>query len=257
MQAASLVAAVSLEQRAPEIAQKSLQLLMLMLSPKFRFLLGGEQLEFTSELWSAARRLAQRAHCYLPCSAWQHSERAGETEAQIEKTETELGSIVPDLNDAYVAEVVGGSIATLTVDASTRDIQSTIVWSESPNEVHIHLAWSSHNRVSRHGGGRRTLEPVRSAEAAWGKRVFNLPEPGTWEKLVPPRLPAPLHHQCRPHAHYATTLHFVVRTSCQDVHHVSRHYAWQWPRLGHSTRLHPSHLRWDPQGYLLAKDASP
>ena len=55
---------------------------------------------------------------------------------------------MPDLNDAYVKDVVGGSIGgakiTLTVDADTGAIQSTVVWTEAPHDVHIHLACSAH-----------------------------------------------------------------------------------------------------------------
>ena len=76
---------------------------------------------------------------------------------------------MPD--DGYVKAVVGGSIAgskiNLTVDASAGEIQSTIAWTESPCDVHIHLACSSHKLVlawtawrgwatgvARHGGDR-------------------------------------------------------------------------------------------------------
>ena len=94
---------------------------------------------------------------------------------------------MPDLNDGYVKDVVGGSIPgsniTLTVDASTGEIQSTVVWTEAPRDTHIHLACSS--RRARHGGGRLSLKPVGSAEAAWRQRGFS-PSliPDTWEKLA-------------------------------------------------------------------------
>ena len=94
---------------------------------------------------------------------------------------------MPDLNDGYVKDVVGGSIPgsniTLTVDASTGEIQSTVVWTEAPRDTHIHLACSS--RRARHGGGRLGLKPVGSAEAAWRQRGFS-PSliPDAWEKLA-------------------------------------------------------------------------
>ena len=66
----------------------------------------------------------------------------------MEKAEKELCNTVPGLNDGYVKDVVGGSIPgskiTLTVDDSTGENQSTVVWTEAPHDVHIHLARSSH-----------------------------------------------------------------------------------------------------------------
>ncbi|CAE7575982.1 mtr [Symbiodinium sp. CCMP2592] len=107
-----------------------------------------------------------------------------------------------NLNDDYVKDVVGGSIPgskiTLTVDATTGQIQSTVVWTEAPHDVHIHLACSAHklglavdtmaglgDRVSRHGGGRLSLKPVDSAKEAWRERGFSASAiSGTWEKLA-------------------------------------------------------------------------
>ena len=70
------------------------------------------------------------------------------------------------------------------------------MWTETPHEVHIHLAGSSQklglaldgmaglgDQVARHVG-RLILKPVLSCMAT--ARVRPFPYAGTWEKLVPP-----------------------------------------------------------------------
>ena len=119
------------------------------------------------------------------------------------------------------------------MDASTGEIQSIVVWTETPHEVHIHLAGSSHklglaldgmaglgDRVARHGG-RLILKAVGSAELHGDSAGSALPCPGTWEKLVPPKLRAPLapprlaSPQPGPPAIHGPNLHH--QTHCEDI----------------------------------------